>query len=92
MASAIAVSQSKPPEFSANSWQEVGWLPCEVTAEITARRFTFGDLLSVEIGSVVDTGVATESDVSVLVNGARVGGGKLEVESSRLGVRLTELV
>ncbi len=92
MATALAVPQSRPGEITEKAWQEAGWLPCRLAAEIAVRGFTVGDLLSLSIGSVVDSGIATESDVSVQVHGVRVGCGKLDVAGNRLGVRLTELV
>ncbi len=53
--------------------------PAALAAEIAVRGFTVGDLLSLEVGSLVDTGVSTEADVAVRVNGARVGCGKLDL-------------
>ena len=91
MASAIPVASPKPPEISVQAWQEAGWLPCVLTAEITAQAFTFGDLLNIGVGSVVDSGVPIESDVSISVSGARVGGGKLDAVGRRFGVRITDL-
>jgi flagellar motor switch/type III secretory pathway protein FliN len=92
MATALAVPQPKPTDLSDNAWQEVGWLPCRLNAEISVRGFTVGDLLSIEIGSIVDTGIASGSDVSVYVNSAHVAFGKLDVAASHVGVRLTELL
>jgi flagellar motor switch/type III secretory pathway protein FliN len=48
--------------------------------------------LSLEVGSLVDAGVPADADVSVDVNGARVGCGKLAAAGDHRGVRLTELV
>lgn len=90
MAAASAVSG--PVELSESAWREAGWLPCRVAAELAVRAFTLGDLLSLEPGSLVDTGVSTEADVAVRVNGVRVGGGKLAAAGERRGVRLTELL
>jgi flagellar motor switch/type III secretory pathway protein FliN len=90
MAAASAVSG--PVQIPESAWQEAGWLPCRVAAELAVRAFTLGDLLSLEAGSLVDTGVSTEADVSVRVNGVRVGSGKLAQIAERRGVRVTELL
>lgn len=91
MASALSIAQAKTAEISLQGWQEAGWLPCQLTAEISAWGFTLGDLLNIEVGSVLDCGTAAESDVFLLVNGARIGCGKLDAVDNRLAVRLTEL-
>ncbi len=62
-----------PVEITESAWQEAGWLPCRVAADLAVRAFTLGDLLSLEAGSLVDTGISTEADISVRVNGVRVG-------------------
>jgi len=91
MATALAVPPAPPAPLADRMWQEAAELPCRLAAEITVRGFTVGDLLSLEAGSLVDTGIATEADVTVRVNGARVGCGKLANAGDRRGVRLTEL-
>jgi flagellar motor switch/type III secretory pathway protein FliN len=92
MATALAVPQPKPTDVSDKGWEEAGWLPCRLNAEIPVRGFAVSDLLSIEIGSVVDAGITSGSDVCVYVNGARVGYGKLDVAAGHLAVRMTELV
>ncbi len=51
-----------------------------------------GDLMRVEVGSIVDSGIPLETDVDVTVNGACVGYGKLDLVGEKLAIRLTELV
>jgi flagellar motor switch/type III secretory pathway protein FliN len=92
MATALAVPQIRPQEITENAWQEAGWLPCRLAAEIAVRRFTVGDLLSLEIGSLVDCGAAAESDVSVHVSGVRAGCGKLDIAGDHRALRLTEII
>ena len=92
MATALAVPQARAPEITEGAWQEAGWLPCRLAAETPVQGFTVGDLLNLEIGALVDSGIATDSDVSVHVNGVRVGSGKLDIAGERRGIRLTELV
>jgi flagellar motor switch/type III secretory pathway protein FliN len=92
MATALAVPQASNELNVDSAWQEAGWLPCRLAVEIGVRGFTVGDLLSLEVGSLVDAGIAAEADASVQVNGVRVGCGKLAGAGDRRGVRLTELV
>jgi flagellar motor switch/type III secretory pathway protein FliN len=92
MATALAVPQNPPVAAAESAWQEAGWLPCRLTAELAVRGFTVGDLLSLQVGSLVDTATATDADLAVRVNGVAVGCAKLTVARGRLGVRLTELV
>ena len=92
MAAALALPQTPPEQIAADIWQEAGWLPCRLHAEIAVSGFTVGDLLTLEAGSIVDSRISTEADVSVNVNGAHVGSGKLDLAGTRLAVRLTELV
>lgn len=92
MAAALAVPQLPPTEVSGDDWREARWLPCRLRAEIQVETFTMADLMRLEVGSVVDSGVALETDVAVAVNGARVGYGKLDLAGEKLAVRITELV
>jgi flagellar motor switch/type III secretory pathway protein FliN len=92
MAAALAVPQPPAELLSAAARQQVGWLPCRLQAEISLRGFTVGDLLRLEVGAIVDSGVAVESDIAVRVNGASVGSAKLELAGSHLAVRLAELI
>lgn len=92
MAAALAVPQLPPAEMSEDVWHEARWLPCRLRAEIRVDGFTMGDLMRIEVGSVVDSGMAVETDVDVSVNGAYVGCGKLDLAGEKLAVRLTELV
>ena len=91
MATALAISQDHGL-LSVDAWQEVAWLPCQLQIELSIIGFTVGDLLMIEVGSIVDSHVSAQSDVSVKVNGARIGCGKLDLAGSHLGIRITELV
>jgi len=54
-------------------------------------KFTVGDLLSLERGSVVETAYHQSSDLPLRVNGQLVGWTEFEVVGDRLAVRLTDL-
>jgi flagellar motor switch/type III secretory pathway protein FliN len=92
MAAAPALPEAPPEEISPNAWQEAAWLPCWVRAEIAVKGFTVSDLLTIEVGSIVDSGISTEENVTLNVNGASVGCGKLDLVANHLAVRVTELV
>jgi flagellar motor switch/type III secretory pathway protein FliN len=92
MATALAVPQLPPAEISDDAWREARWLPCQLRAEAHVEAFTMGDLMRVEVGSIVDSGIPLETDVAVTVNGACVGYGKLDLVGEKLAIRLTELV
>ena len=92
MAAAPALPEAAPEQISPNAWQEAAWLPCCLRAEIAVKGFTVSDLLTIEVGSIVDSGVSTEANVALNVNGAQVGCGKLDLAANRLTVRIAELV
>jgi flagellar motor switch/type III secretory pathway protein FliN len=92
MAAAPALPEAPPEQIPANAWQEAAWLSCCLRAEIAVNGFTVSDLLTIEVGSIVDTGISTEANVTLNVNGAPVGCGKLDLIADRLAVRVTELV
>lgn len=92
MAAALALPQPSAEAISSDAWQQLGGLPCRLQAEVPLRGFAVDDLLHLEIGAIVDTGVPVDADVSVCVNGAIVGRAKLELAGRRLAVRLAELL
>jgi flagellar motor switch protein FliN/FliY len=67
------------------------WLPCTLALDIPVVKFTVGDLLSLERGSVVETAYHQSSDLPLRVNGQLVGWTEFEVVGDRLAVRLTDL-
>ena len=91
MAATLALPQASVTEVAEDIWREASWLPCRLRAEISVRGFTMSDLMHIEVGSVVDSGLAIEADLTVSVNGAWVGYGKLDLSDEKLAVRLTEL-
>jgi hypothetical protein len=92
MATALAIPQVHSKEITDSVWQEAAWLPCLLSVGIAVCGFTVGDLLSLEVGSVVDAGIPSESEASVEVSGVRVGCGKLAATGEHRAVRLSELV
>lgn len=91
MATVLALPKLEETAVSDAAWREAGWLPCRLSAEVAMISFTVGDLLSLEVNSVVSTRVATTGDLHVRVNGEIIGRAELDSVGNRLAVRLTEL-
>lgn len=68
----------------------VSWLPCTLTLELPAVRFTIADLLSLKKGSIVETACHHTSDVPLRVNQLLIGWTEFEVVGDQLAVRITE--
>ncbi len=66
------------------------WLPCTLTLEIPVVRFTIGDLLSLQKGSIVETACHHTSDLPLRVNQLLIGWTEFDVIGDRLAVRITE--
>ncbi len=67
------------------------WLPCTLALDIPIVRFTVRHLLSLGVGSIVETAYHQSSDLPLRVNGQLVGWTEFEVVGERLAVRLTDL-
>jgi flagellar motor switch/type III secretory pathway protein FliN len=66
------------------------WLPCLLSLEVPAVRFTIGDLLLLTKGSIVETGCHHTSDLPLRVNQLLIGWTEFEVIGDRLAVRITD--
>jgi len=71
--------------------EQFGWLPCRLSLEIAVSRFTVGDLLRLNKGSIVETACPYTGDVPLRANGLLIGWTEFEVIGNRLAVRITEL-
>jgi flagellar motor switch/type III secretory pathway protein FliN len=71
--------------------EEFGWLPCRLSVEIPASRFTVEDLLNLREGSIVETACHYANDVPLRANGLLIGWTEFEVIGRQLTVRITEL-
>jgi flagellar motor switch/type III secretory pathway protein FliN len=67
------------------------WLPCTLALDLPVVNFTVGDLLSLVVGSIVETAYHQSADLPLRVNGQLVGWTEFEVVGERLAVRLTDL-
>lgn len=80
-----------PAEFSEAAWKEAGGLSCRISVEIPVIGFTVGDLLRLEMDSVVNARMSSGANVSLKVNGQLIGWAEFEVMGDRVAVRLTEI-
>ena len=73
-------------------WEEVGWLPCALSVELSVRDFSVRDLLALAAGSLLETQWKCGEDAPLHVNGWQIGWVEFEQMGESLGVRLTELL
>jgi flagellar motor switch protein FliN/FliY len=78
-------------EASRELWRLAQSLPCVLTLDVPVPRFTVGDLLRLEKGSVISTQWSQGADVPLRTNGELIGWTEFEVVGERLAARLTEL-
>jgi len=72
-------------------WAGVQRLPCTLTVSLPISGITVGDLLRLEVNSIVDSQQGTESPLPVWVNGVMVASSEFDVAGERLAIRITEL-
>jgi flagellar motor switch/type III secretory pathway protein FliN len=87
--------QSSPDAGSRPSleevWNEAQWLPCSLSVALQVPKLTVGDLLDMELDSVIDCRVSEDTPLPVWVNEAIVGWAQFDVVGKRLAVRITQL-
>ena len=90
-----AVKPAMDPQITADQARHpsevLGWLPCRLSLEAQVIRFTVGDLLRLNKGSIVETSCLATSDIPLRVNGLLAAWAEFEVIGTRLAVRITEL-
>jgi len=72
--------------------ESMPWLPCHLSVEVPATRFTIGDLLALAKGSIVETACHHTSDLPLRVNKLLIGWTEFNVVGECLAVRITEQV
>jgi len=85
--------QPLPVDSTANEIDRLDrmpWLPCTLSVEVPVVRFTIGDLLCLQEGSIVETACHQTSDVPLRVNHLLIGWTEFEVIGDRLAVRITD--
>jgi flagellar motor switch/type III secretory pathway protein FliN len=83
-------SHSTPMAVERDLLDTMPWLPCRLSLEIPAVRFTIGDLLALAKGSIVETAYHQTSDVPLRVNQLLLGWTEFDVIGDRLAVRITD--
>jgi len=72
-------------------WAVASLLPCTLSVDVVAPGFTIGDLLDLEVGSIINTHHASGNPVPVWVNGVRIGWAEFDVLGKHVAVRITEV-
>ena len=72
-------------------WEEAEYLPCKLSVALQVPKLTVGDLLDMEVNSVIDCRVSRDAALPVWVNEVIIGSAEFEVVGRRLAVRITEL-
>ena len=85
------VKTPEPTPSLKSELADFGWLPCTLSLEIPTIKFTVGDLLRLQKGSIVETGSHFATDIPLRANGLLIGWTEFEVIGNRLAVRITEL-
>ncbi len=95
MNAAVQVAPEKqsglPAEPRKDLAETFGWLPCQLSLQISIANFTVGDLLRLGKDSIVGTACPFTSDIPLRANGLLIAWTEFEVIENRLAVRITEL-
>jgi len=65
-------------------------VPVAVEIELDRKTMTMGEMLRLEMGSIVPLGRAAGDNIDVLVGGALVGFGEIVILEGHMGVRITD--
>ena len=68
------------------------WLPCTLALEVPAVNFTVGTLLSMQVGTLIESAWHQSTDMPLRVNGLLMAWTEFEVVGERLAARITDLV
>lgn len=73
------------------AWNEAQWLPCKLSVAFQVPKLTVGDLIDMELGSVIDCRVSEDTPLPVWVNEVVVGWAEFDAVGKRIAIRITEL-
>ncbi len=68
------------------------WLPCTLALEVPIVHFTIGSLLSMKVGTLIESAWHQSTDIPLRVNGLLMAWTEFEVVGERLAARITDLV
>lgn len=90
----IASAPSGAPPSGRNvtelPWQKAMDLPCSLSVRLSVPKMTVGQLVQLDLNSVVDSGHPEDAGVPVWVNGVNIGTSEFDVIGDHLIVRITE--
>jgi len=88
-------SEAQPkPRVAAPSqdrWTALVLLPCTLSVDLAVSEVTVGDLLDLEVGSIINSHHPESSPLPVWVNGVTVGRAEFDVVGKHIAVRITEI-
>jgi flagellar motor switch/type III secretory pathway protein FliN len=87
-ATAVQTAVEAPEE---DPWAGVLGLPCQLSVALAVPEFRVCDLLSLDVETVIDSGVNSTGPVPVWVNGVTIGLAEFDVLGRRLAIRIKEL-
>ncbi len=67
-------------------------VPVSLTAELGTCRLPMGDVLQLNLGSVVQLEKLASDPIDLFVNGKRIARGEVVILEDHLGIKITELV
>ena len=67
-------------------------IPLELTVELGRKRVRIGELLSVNVGSVIDLGTPAGAPLAIYANSTLIAHGEAVVVGERYGIRVTDIV
>lgn len=75
-----------------DKWQQLWWLPCELSLQVPVARFSVGELLRLHPGSIVASAWSRGTEIPLHANGQLIGWAEFEPVGGHIGARITELV
>jgi len=79
------------PTPAPDLWAGVQSLPCTLSVSLPIGGITVGDLLRLEVNSIVDSQRGADAPLPVWVNGVVVASSVFDLAGERLAIRITEL-
>jgi flagellar motor switch/type III secretory pathway protein FliN len=80
-----------PVQTEIDPWDFVQEVPCALRVEIPVEKLTVGQVLKLQVGSIINSGLEEGSVVSIWVSNQRIGWGRFEVVGERLGIQIVGL-
>jgi len=79
------------PSTAIEHFQPIAHLPMRLTAELDRRAISFGDLLAMNIGSVLHLSRPTGENVDLYIENVLLGSGEILLVDSIVAVRVADL-